>query len=204
MPTRSTPSAIDLTLIACLIVGLAALGYVLMGPLPALIFSVFLIGGLIPWYFTSYGRPVNPDTIVVPYLLTVIFFIIHVAEEFFTDFWTEIGDLGGRDVSLDQFLLVAAFIGPVLWLSGLILLYMRTEIGNYLTWAFLVAMTVSELSHFVFPFVSAGRFTYFSGLYTAALPLIPAAICIYRIVRLSRGYPRASAPVAASESSANR
>lgn len=186
MPSTTSPTALDLTMIAVMIVGLAGLGYALMGLLPAIIFSVFLIGGLIPWYFTSYGRPVDPRPIIVPYLLTVIFFIIHVAEEYFTEFWIEIGELGGRDVSLSQFLLVAAFIGPCLWLSGLILLCLRTEIGNYMTWAFLVAMTVSELSHFLFPFFSEGRFTYFSGLYTAALPLIPAAVCAYRMVTLSR------------------
>ena len=47
-------------------------------------------------------------------------------------------------------------------------------------------MMLSEPSHFIFPFASEGRFTYFSGLYTAALPLVPAALCAYRIVRQSR------------------
>ena len=186
MPRRPSPSTLSLVGIAAMILGLIMLGYVLMGPLPALIFTVFLLGGTVPWYLTSYGRPVDPGPIVVPYLLTVILFIVHVAEEYFTDFWIAIGELGGRTVTLDQFLLVAAFIGPLFWLTGLVLLIRRKEIGNYMTWAFLVAMMLSELSHFVFPFASEGSFTYFSGLYTAALPLVPAAVCAYRIVKQSR------------------
>lgn len=164
-----------------LIPALTGLGYVLIGPVPAAIFSVFLVGGMVAWRLTTYGIRPRPGTIVVPYLTTVILFIIHVLEEYLTGFPEAMTDLTGHAVSERNFLLVAAFIGPVIWLLSLVLFYMRKEIGNYLVWAFIVAMTVSELAHFVFPLAAGRPLTYFPGLYTAALPLIPAWIVAYRL-----------------------
>ena len=40
---------------------------------------------------------------------------------------------------------------------------------------FFVAMMLAELSHFIFPFMEDGTFHYFPGMWTAALPLLPAA-----------------------------
>ena len=62
------------------------------------------------------------------------------------------------------------------------LLLKRTDIGYYLLSFFFVGMTVAELSHFVFPFLEDGTFHYTSGMYTAALPLIPAAYGLYIVV----------------------
>ncbi len=45
--------------------------------------------------------------------------------------------------------------------------------------SFSVAMVFAELAHFVFPFVEDGTFHYVSGMYTAALPLIPAGYGLY-------------------------
>lgn len=168
---------------ACL---LFALGYVLLGPIAAAVFAVFLGGSLVTWRLTTYGRPAEPGPIVVPYLLAVILFVVHVGEEYFTDFWVVLGSLTGRDISQANFVIVAALVGPILWLLGLVLFYVRTEIGNWLVWAFVVAMTVSELVHFVFPFMAYGEFGYFSGLYTAALPLIPAWVVAVRLIRAGR------------------
>jgi hypothetical protein len=168
-------------MVVCLILLLAGTGYALMGPIPAGIFTVFLIGGFVAWRFTTYGAPAAPERIVAPYLLTVILFIVHVLEEYLTGFWSAMTELTGHPISELQFMLVAAFIGPILWLLGLVLAYMRTEIGNYLMWAFFVAMTISELAHFVFP-IASGGFGYFPGLYTAALPLVPAAVGIRRLL----------------------
>lgn len=173
-----------------LAVGIAILfataGYLLLGPIAAAIFSVFLIGSLIIWRLTTYGHPVDPRPIVIPYLLTIIFFTIHVGEEYFTKFWIALSGLTGQSIPEQNYFLVAALIGPIFWLTGLILLYLRTEIGNWLAWAFVVAMTVSELAHFVFPFLGNQPVGYFSGLYTAALPLIPAWFVAIRLYRDSR------------------
>ncbi len=177
---------LSLVLVLALGIALATTGYVLMGLIPAAIFTVFLVGGLVAWLLTTYGRPADPERIVVPYLLAVIFFIVHVFEEYLTEFWVAMSELTGHEIPEFNFLVIAAFIGPVLWLTGLALFCLRTEIGNYLVWAFIVAMTISELAHVVFPFVAYGHFTYFSGLYTAILPLVPALVCAVRLVQDSR------------------
>ena len=55
----------------------------------------------------------------------------------------------------------------------------RTDIGFYFLSFFYVAMMFAELSHFVFPFLEDGTFHYVSGMYTAAIPLIPAGYGFY-------------------------
>jgi hypothetical protein len=164
----------------------AGAGYLLLGSIAAVVFLIFLLGSLAAWLATTYGRPADPRPMVVPYLLAVMLFFVHVAEEYYTGFWQALADLTGRPVSEMGFLAVAGLIGPVFWLAGLLLLYRRAEIGNYLAWAFVLAMSVSELAHFVFPFMADGPLGYFPGLYTAVLPLIPATYVGFLLVRDSR------------------
>jgi len=49
---------------------------------PAGLFSATFIGGLVVWMLTTYRVSVDPGVIVVPHLVTVILFIVHVYEEF--------------------------------------------------------------------------------------------------------------------------
>lgn len=153
--------------------------FYLMGIVPMIVFSIFLIGGFIAWAKTTYQVPINPNKIIIPYLLSVIFFIIHVYEEYLTDFSGAISELSGFHIPEKNFLLVAAFAAPILWLSGAVLLLKQNPFGYYLTWGFFIAMVYSELAHFVFPFVNDGKFEYFPGMYTALLPLIPALYGIH-------------------------
>ena len=106
-------------------------------------------------------------------------FIIHVYEEYVTDFEVAITDITGFHVLEKNFLTIAAFIGPSLWLIGAILLLKKTQVGYYFLSFFFVSMIIAELSHFVFPFLEDGTFHYVSGMYTAALPLIPAGYGLY-------------------------
>ena len=115
--------------------------------------------------------------VFVPY--AVILFIIHVYEEYLTDFEGLVTDISGIHVLERDFLTVAAFIAPVLWLTGAVLLLKRTNVGYYMLSFFFVGMTIAELSHFAFPFLEDGTFHYTSGMYTAALPLIPAGYGLY-------------------------
>jgi hypothetical protein len=179
-------AATTLVLVAVAGTAIVGVGYYLLGTVPAIVFAVFVLGSAVAWRWTTYGKPADPSRIVVPYLAAVILFIVHVLEEYLTEFWEAMSLMTGEPMSQRNFLLVAAFAGPVLWLVGLVLFYLRTEIGNYLAWAFFVAMTISELAHFVFPFAAYGRFQYFPGMYTAALPLIPAWIGVYRLIQESR------------------
>ena len=165
------------------VVFVAILGYSLMGLVPAIIFTVAFGGGVALWLATTYKTQVDPLKIIVPYLLTIIFFIIHVYEEYITDFEVAMTDITGFHVLEKNFLTVAAFMGPVIWLTGAILLLKRTHAGYYFLSAFYVAMLLAELSHFVFPFMENGTFHYVSGMYTAALPLLPAGYGLYITLR---------------------
>jgi uncharacterized membrane protein YraQ (UPF0718 family) len=108
---------------------------------------------------------------------------VHVYEEYLTDFEVAITDITGFHMLEKNFLTVAAFIAPIIWITGAILLLKKTHIGFYFLSFFYVAMMFAELSHFVFPFLEDGTFHYVSGMYTAAIPLFPAAYGFYITLR---------------------
>ena len=176
------------------IVAFVGMALVMLGTLPAVVFSVASIGGFILWMFTTYRTPIDTQKIIVPYLLTIIFFIIHVYEEYVTDFEVAITDITGFHMLEKNFLTVAAFLAPVLWITGAILIIKKTHIGFYFLSLMYVAMMFAELSHFIFPFMEDGTFHYVSGMYTAAIPLFPAAYGFYitmgeiKKVRLNKYY----------------
>ena len=161
------------------IVAFVGMALVMLGTLPAVVFSVASIGGFILWMFTTYKTPIDTQKIIIPYLLTIIFFIIHVYEEYVTDFEVAITDITGFHMLEKNFLTVAAFLAPVLWITGAILIIKKTHIGFYFLSLMYVAMMFAELSHFIFPFMEDGTFHYVSGMYTAAIPLFPAAYGFY-------------------------
>jgi hypothetical protein len=101
----------------------------LMGILPAIVFTVALGRGLVLWLATNYRIQIDPLKLIVPYLLTVIFFIIHVYEEYITDFEVAMTDITGFHVLERDFLTITAFLGPVIWLSGAIMLLKRIHAG---------------------------------------------------------------------------
>lgn len=156
------------------IAAFVGMAQVMLGTLPAVIFSVASIGGFFLWMATTYRTPVDTRKVIVPYLLTVIFFIVHVYEEYITDFEVAITDITGFHMLEKNFLTVAAFIAPIVWITGAILIIKKTHLGFYFLSFFFFAMMFAELSHFVFPFLEDGTFHYVSGMYTAAVPLIPA------------------------------
>jgi hypothetical protein len=173
------------TLIAALVFVMfaAGLSYTLLGLVPAVVFTVAFGGGVVLWLATTYRTQVDPLKIIIPYLLTVIFFIIHVYEEYITDFEVAMTDITGFHILERNFLTISAFSGPVLWLTGAILLLKRTHVGYYFLSVFYVNMLLAELAHFVFPFMEDGTFHYVSGMYTAALPLLPAGYGLYITLR---------------------
>jgi hypothetical protein len=67
---------------------------------------------------TTYRTPIDPQTIIVPYLVTVIVFIVHVSEEFGTHVERYLSQLSGLQVTQSDFLIIAAFSAPIVWLLG--------------------------------------------------------------------------------------
>jgi hypothetical protein len=162
-----------------LICTIVAIGYVMLGIIPAIVFAVAFGGGLVLYIATAWRNPFDPRKVIVPYLLTVMLFLVHTYEEYLTDFEELVSTLAGRTVPEADLLFVIAWLAPFIWVGGAIALIKQWAVGYYFLCAFFVAMTIAELAHFVFPFVIDGTFHYQSGMYTALLPLIPAYYGLY-------------------------
>jgi hypothetical protein len=56
-----------------------------------------------------------------------------------------------------DFLIIAAFSAPIVWLLGAVMMLKRWSVGYFLVGTFLFGMMFAELSHFVSPFME-GRY----------------------------------------------
>lgn len=153
---------------------LALFSYLLLGIIGPIVIGGAGTGGFILYLKTGYKNHFDTSKIIVAYLLAVVFFIIHVYEEYIFGFEHIASQLSGSEVSQQSFLTFAGFFAPVMWVSGAILIIKRWAIGYYFLAFFFIAMTVAELTHFIFPFILYGEWKYTAGVATAALPLIPA------------------------------
>ena len=141
--------------------------------IPAIIIS-FLI-----YLNTYYKREIYPDKIVPYYLLALGIQFLHFAEEYATDFTTEVPQLlGGEPYPLDTFVyfnMVAYFI----FLLGGIALFKRIRILSVIAIFFIIVGTVlNPIVH-----ISAAIFTvgYFPGFFTSLL-LLPLGFKLIRIL----------------------
>ena len=173
----------SLATVLIIIAAFVGMAPVLLGNVPAIVFAVASIGGFILWLLTTFRTPIDPEKVIVPCLLAIILFIVHVYEEYVTEFEVAMTDITGFHMLERNFLTVAAFIAPILWITGAILIIKRTQLGCYFLSFFFVAMTIAELAHYVFPFLEDGTFHYVSGMYTAVLPLFPAGYGLFIILR---------------------
>lgn len=169
---------------------MAFLALKLMGVLPAAIFAFAFGGGCIFYIATTWRTQFDPMKVIIPYLFTVVLFIAHVYEEYVMDFEGLVSDITGIHVLEQNFLTIAAFLAPIIWILGAIMLLKRMAFGYYFLCAFFFAMAIAELSHFIFPFLEDGTFHYTAGMYTAALPLIPAAYGLYVMMKELRRLKR--------------
>lgn len=170
-------------LVLIFIIAFVSMAYNFMGKVPGIVFFVASVGGFILWRFTTYKTPIDPHKVIIPYLATIILFMLHVYEEYLTDFQVAVTDIFGFHVNELTFMTIAAFMAPAMWILGAILLLKRTQFGYYFLSFFIVAMTMAELSHYLFPFMEDGTFHYVSGMYTAALPLIPAGYALFIVLQ---------------------
>jgi hypothetical protein len=142
------------------------------------------IGGFILWWVTTYRTPVDPRKIIVPYLLTVIAFIAHVYEEY-KAFIKGFPDVlqGVITLDLESMLTFAAFLAPMLWLVGAVMLLKRWPVGYFAASTFLFGMMFIEPTHFLAPFLQDGTFHYVGGMWTA---IFPTAMGWYTFSRVRR------------------
>ncbi|HEV7518870.1 MAG TPA: hypothetical protein VGR07_21455 [Thermoanaerobaculia bacterium] len=191
-------------------------GYRKIGIPPVIIVGGSSIIALVLWSKTYLRRPLDPEIILPVFLLTVAALEVHMIEEYLTGFGPAMSRLFDISWTERSFLLVFAFIGPILYTLTALGLYYRVPLAGFLAWFIFIGPGVAEFTHFIFPLlrpaiqpalpgtisgvVSNGRFVagmrnyylgttgvyYFPGLYTAILPMIPGIYAIVRVIRASR------------------
>jgi hypothetical protein len=90
-------------------------------------------------------------------------------------------------------------IGPIIWFFAAWSLRKRQPLGNFVFWFCIVGMILGVLTHLlVFPLVAMNKFgigyEYFSGMYTALFPIIPAIMALVTIMGEHRGRARQVTP----------
>ncbi|MCC6327471.1 MAG: hypothetical protein IT174_03070 [Acidobacteria bacterium] len=158
--------------IACFVAAWFLIEYLFVNQL-AIAFVPLFVGGFVVWWFTTRRGQVDPNRIIVPYLLTVILFILHVYEEYHSAYlgYRDIMHGAPLDTSLQQMTIFAASLAPILWLLGAVMMVARWNVGYFVVSTFLFGMMFIEPYHFIAPFIPAGGFQYVGGLFTAG-PLV--------------------------------
>jgi hypothetical protein len=133
------------------------------------------IGGFVLWWFTTRRTRIDPRTIIVPYLLTVIAFIAHVYEEYKSLLLGLPHVLEGVPLpftlTFERMVTSAASLAPIAWLLGAVMMLKRWSVGDFVGSTFLFGMMFIEPTHLVAPFWQTGTFHYVGGMWTAP-PLI--------------------------------
>ncbi|RZK41227.1 MAG: hypothetical protein EOO61_06095 [Hymenobacter sp.] len=162
--------------------------YVQAGPLPVGVIMGSMMGGLIGWRKTTARYWVDPYELVPLYLLLQALFYIHVGEEVLTHFNHQIAALSGHAWPDEEFNYLITLVGPAVWVLAACSLWRGQAFGHFILWFMIVGMILGEPTHIVvFPVVrllrEGGDYTYFSGMYTALFPMIPAILAFFKIVR---------------------
>jgi len=200
--------------IAFIVVAMVA-GYRGIGLPPVVIVGGSGVVGFIMWVRTYLRRPVEPELVLGPFLLTVAALEVHMCEEYLTGFGPAMSRLFDISWTERSFLMVFAFIGPALYALTALGLFYRVPIAGFLAWFIFIGPGVAEFTHFIFPllkpalqpdvpgslslavngkliehmrnyWVHTTGVYYFPGLYTAVLPMAPGIWAIRRLVRASR------------------
>jgi len=189
-PTALTNRQVNLwtTLLACLVAMYAVSLYSQAGFLPVGVVVGSMMGGMLGWRKTTARYPANPYKVLPLYLLLLCLFYIHVGEEAITKFNQGVASLSGTPWSDAEFTFLIALIGPVVWIFSAWSLWLRQPFGNFILWFMIVGMILGEPTHFlIFPVVAMNKFgigyQYFSGMYTALFPMIPAILSLIVIIQ---------------------
>jgi hypothetical protein len=198
------------------IVTAMAAGYRGIGLPPVIIVGGSSVVAMVFWIKTYLKRPLDPQVILPVFLLTVAALEAHMIEEYLTGFGPAMSRLFDISWTERSFLMVFAFIGPILYTLTALGLYYRVPLAGFLAWFIFIGPGVAEFTHFIFPAlepairpefpgaisqaVSNGGFVanmgnywveatgtyYFPGMYTAILPMIPGIYAIRRVIRAAR------------------
>jgi len=188
------------------------IGYLKIGLPPVVIVGGAAVIGFIFWYFTYLRKPTDPKIILPIFILTVAALQIHMVEEYFTGFGPAMSRIFNIPWTEESFLMVFMMIGPIIYTLTSLGLYYRVPLAGFVAWFIFIGPGLAEFTHFIFPLIephfdpgninditatvngvevadmpnyyykTTGNF-YFSGMWTAVLPMIPGVYAIYRLTK---------------------
>jgi len=203
---------------AFLLVAMLA-GYQFIGWPPVIIVGGSGVAAFVLWNLTYLRHPLMPEVVLPPFLLTVAALEAHMIEEYLTGFAPAMSRLFNISWTEPSFLMVFAFIGPVLYSLTALGLFRRVPLAGFLMCFIFIGPGVVEFVHFIFPALRpavqptvaaavqavvrgrlmqnlpnfwvhvTGRY-YFPGMYTAILPMIPGIYGIRQLLRSRNGRVR--------------
>jgi len=168
------------------------------------------------WSGTYLKRPVDPKIILPLFLLTVAGLEVHMCEEYLTGFGPAMSRLFDISWTEKTFLMIFAFIGPVIYTLTALGLYYRIPLAGFMAWFIFIGPGLAEFTHFIFPamrpdilpnvkgvipqevingtvvtnlknyFVETTGKYYFPGMYTAILPMIPGSYAVIKLLKNAR------------------
>jgi hypothetical protein len=216
MEDQRAPSVSAVLAAAAFALTAMILGYTRIGLPPVIIVGGSSTVGFILWLKTYRHGPIAPEIILPPFLLTAACLELHMVEEYWTGFGPAMSRLFDISWSESSFLLIFAFIGPVLYSLTALGLFWRLPLAGFIAWFIFIGPGVAEFAHFIFPLlrpsiephnlaplthsVANGRVIadmknywlqatgryYFPGLYTAVLPMIPGIYGIRTTLRAAK------------------
>jgi hypothetical protein len=193
-------------------------GYRFIGWPPVVIVGGSGVAAFVLWNLTYLPRPLMPEVVLPPFLLTVAALEAHMIEEYLTGFAPAMSRLFNISWSERSFLMIFAFIGPVLYSLTALRLFWGVPLAGFLMCFIFIGPGVAEFVHFIFPALRpavqptvaaavqavvhgqlmqnlpnfwvhvTGRY-YFPGMYTAIMPMIPGIYGIRQLLRSRNGRP---------------
>jgi hypothetical protein len=221
MSTSKSAQVISLIVVVILCIGAPLFGYLKIGLPPIIIIGGSAFIGFFFWYFTYLKEPTDPKIILPIFILAVAGLQIHMVEEYLTGFGPAMSRLFNIPWSEKSFLMVFMMIGPIIYTLTTLGLYYRVRIAGFVAWFIFIGPGVAEFTHFIFPVIAphlepsnldnitqvingteiadmpnyyyktTGHY-YFSGMWTAVLPMIPGIYAIYRLTKEYRSKKRAA------------
>ena len=206
----------SMTIAAFFLLAAMLAGYRYIGWPPVIIVGGSGSAAFILWSLTYLRRPLQPETVLPAFLLTVAALEVHMIEEYLTGFGPAMSRLFNISWTEHSFLMIFSFTGPVLYTLTALGLFKRVPLAGFLMCFIFIGPGVAEFTHFIFPLlkpdvqptvaasvqaiVGRGQLMqnlpnfwfhvtghyYFPGMYTAILPMIPGIYGIRKLLIATR------------------
>ncbi|MBS1751599.1 MAG: hypothetical protein DI539_27905 [Flavobacterium psychrophilum] len=183
MTTQKEQSNIIIAFLFSLLI--PVIGYYYLGALYATIFLIGYLGGFILWI--SLPSRASWTFLKIPYWLTLFAFLfLHKVEENRMKFFEVVSAkiTGGTVPEFSVGLIIGLLVLPIgAWLILPLLLKKKHELGYYAVWTLFASMGISELAHYVFPFMTNEPYGYFPGMLSVVVLAPLAWWGMYRLVK---------------------